>query len=181
MQDSTIYSIGHGNKSFEEFLVELKEHQIDYVFDVRSSPISKYNFHFNRSWLEVDLPNNSVVYEFLGEYLGGLPKNRKYYTNGKVDYSKLSASDFFIEGIKLLIEANNESLRIALMCSETKPEECHRSKLIGRELLKHNISINHITSDGIKSQEEIIEKLTKGFGAQDLFGEKDFTSRNTYL
>ena len=181
MKKSTIYSIGHGNKKLEELVNELKQHQIDFLLDVRSNPISNYNFHFNRSWLEKDLPDNNITYEFLGEYLGGLPKDKSCYTNGKVDYAKIRAKDFFQEGIRLLIEANEENMRIALMCSETKPEECHRCKLIGQELLNHNISIQHITSKGIKSQEQVIAALTEGFGTNDLFGETDFTSRNTYL
>jgi len=181
MQKSTIYSIGHGNKKFDELVNELKQYQIEFLFDVRTSPMSKFNFHFNRAWLEKDLPDNNITYEFLGEYLGGLPKDKSCYTNGKVDYAKIRSKEFFQAGIRLLIEANEENMRIALMCSETKPEECHRCKLIGQELLNHNISIQHITSKGIKTQEEVIEVLTSGFGTKDLFGETDFTSRNTYL
>lgn len=181
MRKSTIYSIGHGNKKFDELVDELKKYQIEFLLDVRSSPMSKYNFHFNRAWLEKDLPDNNITYEFLGEYLGGLPKDKSCYTDGKVDYDKLKTKNFFKDGIGLLVEANNEKMRVALMCSESKPEECHRCKLIGQELLNHNISIQHITSDGIKSQEEVIEILTQGFGTNDLFGETGFTSRNTYL
>ncbi len=64
------------------------------------------------------------------------------------------------------------------MCSESKPEECHRSKLIGQELLKHDISMKHIVSNKIiKSQETVIAELTTGFGVIDLFGnETNFTS-----
>jgi|TARA_R110000744_G_scaffold136106_1_gene245864 uncharacterized protein (DUF488 family) len=181
MEKSTIYSIGHGNKTFEKLVEELKKYQIEFLLDVRSSPMSKFNFHFNRAWLEVDLPHHQITYEFLGEYLGGLPNDKSCYTNGKVDYAKIRTKDFFQDGIQLLIEANKENMLIALMCSESKPEECHRCKLIGQELLNHNISIQHITAEGIKTQEEVIEILTEGFGTNDLFGEKDFTSRNTYL
>ena len=68
------------------------------------------------------------------------------------------------------------------MCSESKPEECHRSKLIGQELLKKKISLNHIVSpDRVKSQETVMIELTKGKGTVDLFGnEIDFTSRKSY-
>ncbi|MCM4152041.1 DUF488 domain-containing protein [Arenibacter sp. N53] len=181
MGKSTIYSIGHGNKQFDELVSELKRYRIEFLLDVRSSPMSKFNFHFNRAWLEKDLPDNNITYEFLGEYLGGLPKDRSCYTNGKVDYAKIRTKKFFKDGIDLLIEANEEKMRIALMCSESKPEECHRCKLIGQELMNHDISVQHITANGLKSQEEVIEILTQGFGVNDLFGENDFTSRNTYL
>lgn len=68
------------------------------------------------------------------------------------------------------------------MCSESKPEECHRSKLIGQELLRKNISINHIVSEKrTKSQSAVMNELTKGKGTVDLFGnEMDFTSRKSY-
>jgi uncharacterized protein (DUF488 family) len=81
-----------------------------------------------------------------------------------------------------LITANEKNINIAIMCSESKPEECHRSKLIGEELLKKNISIRHIISkEVIKTQEAVINELTKGKNTIDIFGESlDFTSRKSY-
>lgn len=68
------------------------------------------------------------------------------------------------------------------MCSESKPEDCHRTKLIGQELLKKNINTTHIISiDKTISQIEVMNKLTKGNGFIDLFGnETGFTSRKKY-
>lgn len=178
---STIYTIGHGNKDLNKFIDELKTFNIEYLFDVRSFPTSKFNPHFNGPLLEEDLKNNLIAYFFIGNHLGGLPKDKTCYTEGKVDYSKIRGKDFFQEGIRLLVEANQDNMKIALMCSETNPGECHRSKLIGQELLKHNISLKHIISDTIKEQKRVIDELTKGKGTTDLFGENDFNSRNTYL
>ena len=178
---STIYSIGHGSKRIDSFIKELVTYNIDFVFDVRSIPMSKYNPHYNKPFLERELIENKIGYEFLGEHLGGLPKDASCYTDGKVDYSKLREKDFFKMGINLLIEAHNANAKIALMCSESKPEECHRSKLIGQELLKYDISINHIVSNNLKDQKTVIDELTKGNGSKDLFGEGDFTSRKTYI
>ena len=42
------------------------------------------------------------------------------------------------------ISLHNKNLKVAIICSETDPKECHRSKLIGKELLKYGIDINHI-------------------------------------
>lgn len=36
--ESTIYSIGHGNKKIEDFIDELKNYEISYVLDVRPNP-----------------------------------------------------------------------------------------------------------------------------------------------
>jgi hypothetical protein len=68
------------------------------------------------------------------------------------------------------------------MCSESDPCECHRSKLIGQELLKQNISIKHIVGKlKFKSQELVMEELTNGNGLVDLFGNvTEYTSRKSY-
>lgn len=179
--ESTIYSIGHGNKTLEEFVRELKSQGIEYLFDVRSLPMSKFNPHFNGAVLDYELPKDNITYTFLGDYLGGLPKDKSCYTDGKVDYKKIREKSFFKEGIQLLVDANKEKMKIALMCSESKPQECHRSKLIGQELLQYNISIKHIIRERLKEQDKVIAELTKGQGAVDLFGENDFTSRKTYI
>lgn len=44
MENSTIYTIGHGTKSLNEFIDILKRYEIDFLYDVRSNPMSKYNF-----------------------------------------------------------------------------------------------------------------------------------------
>lgn len=178
---STIFSIGHGSKKIESFIKELKEFNIEYLFDVRSSPLSKFNPQFNRPLLERELIENKIGYEFLGKYLGGRPQDKNYYTDGKVDYSKLRERDLFQMGIELLIEVNNHKTNVAIMCSESNPGECHRSKLIGQELLKFDISVNHIVFNEIKDQKTVIDELTKGKGLDDLFGESGFTSTKTYL
>ncbi|AXP80541.1 hypothetical protein CJ739_1452 [Mariniflexile rhizosphaerae] len=176
-----IYSIGHGNKSIDSFINELKKYDIEYLLDVRTSPMSKFNPQFNRPLLEEDLKKHLITYMFAGEQLGGLPKDPSCYTNGKVDYSKIRQKPFFQDAIKVLIEANKENMKIALMCSESNPAECHRSKLIGQELLEHNISLNHIVSNKLKDQKTVIYELTKGKGLSNLFEEEGLTSRKTYI
>jgi hypothetical protein len=68
------------------------------------------------------------------------------------------------------------------MCSESDPGMCHRSKLIGVELQKMGINLQHITGvSKIISQNQVISELTKGLGLVNLFGEESLTSRKTYL
>jgi uncharacterized protein (DUF488 family) len=183
MTETTIYSIGHGNKKIEDFIAELKYFNIEYLLDIRSKPFSKWNPQFNQSALESELKNQEIAYVYVGDTLGGLPEDRSCYDiNGKVIYDLIRQKDFFIEGLKRLTTANEKKIRVAIMCSESKPEECHRSKLIGQELLKNNISLNHIVSENrIKSQETVMNELTNGKGIVDLFGnEMDLTSRKSY-
>lgn len=183
MENTTIYSIGHGTKKIEKLIDQLNAFNIKYLLDIRSKPYSKYNPQFNRPALEETLKQIGITYVFVGDSLGGLPEDRTCYDqDGKVVYDLISEKDFFKEGLERLITANQKQINLAIMCSESKPEECHRSKLIGQELLKKNITLKHIVSNNqIKSQQAVINILTKGKGSVDLFGnETDFTSRKSY-
>jgi uncharacterized protein (DUF488 family) len=183
MKETTIYSIGHGNKKIEDFIAELKSFEIEYLLDIRSKPYSKWNPQFNRGAIELELKNNGITYVFAGDTLGGLPEDKSCYDyNGKVVYDLIKGKEFFKKGLDRLTIANQKRIHLAIMCSESKPEECHRSKLIGQELLNKNISLHHIVSKAkIKSQYAVMNELTKGKGTVDLFGnEKDFTSRKSY-
>lgn len=177
-----IFSIGHGNKELEKFLNELTTFNVEYLVDVRTSPYSKYNAHFNREDLAYELKRIKIKYVYMGDNLGGLPSDRSCYIDGKVDYDTIKDKEFFKEGLARLITANEKQLKVAIMCSETKPEECHRSKLIGQELLKQEILVQHIIeATTIKDQVTLMNELTKGQGTIDLFGdEKSFTSRKRY-
>lgn len=183
MKATTIYSIGHGSKKIENFIAELQSYDILFLLDIRSKPFSKWNPQFNQNELKFILEENGIKYVFVGDTLGGLPEDRSCYDyNGKVVYDLIKEKDFFKEGLERLTNANKKHIKLAIMCSESKPEECHRSKLIGQELLRKNISLKHIVSDKIvKSQEIVMAELTKGKGTIDLFGnETDFTSRKSY-
>lgn len=183
MSNSTIYSIGHGSKPIDVFINELKSFNIQYLLDIRSKPYSKWNPQYNQQELKTELEKYNIIYVYVGDTLGGLPSDTSCYDyDGKVIYDVIKEKDFFKNGLNRLITANSKQINLAIMCSESKPEECHRSKLIGQELLKEKISIKHIIStDKIKLQQTIMNELTKGKNLVDLFGnEVNFTSRKTY-
>lgn len=184
MNDSTIYSIGHGNKSANDLVNELKSFNIKFLLDIRSKPYSKWSPHFNKDKIEKELAQHDIKYVFIGDHLGGLPEDRTCYDiNGKVIYDRIKEKDFFKEGLKRLITANEKGVLIAIMCSESNPLQCHRSKLIGAELLSNeNISVKHIVAvNKVKSQEMVMGEITKGAGTVDLFGNQTkLTSRKKY-
>ncbi len=187
MDKSTLYSIGHGNKSIETFIEELKHFNIDYLIDIRSKPYSKYSPHFNQNALKFSLLRNGITYAFMGDVLGGLPDDTSCYTNGHVDYDKLKEKDFFKKGLQRLVMANQKKIKVAIMCSESKPEECHRTKLIGEELIKIGINLNHITRTKNKQKKLIIKdqkdvmSIVAPNGTVNLFGEElSFGSRKKY-
>ena len=172
-----VYSIGHSNQSLESFIGLLKRHGIDVVVDTRSYPVSRYAPQFNRSALEQCLPRHDIGYRFLGVELGGRPQQPDYYDDqGHVLYSRVAEADFFRKGIAL-IERGVDRRRIALMCSEENPTDCHRRLLIGRVLAGRGITMVHIRADGRLEPEA---EYTVGRGAApadghqfSLFGEPE--------
>lgn len=184
MEKTPLYTIGHGNRKTEDFLSILKDFKIDFLIDVRSMPYSKFNPQFNQNELKYFLELNGITYVFMGDTIGGRPKDTSCYDDeGKVDYEAVKTKEFFLKGIKRLKTAYQKDINLVLMCSESKPCECHRSKLIGRVLDLDKIVLKHIDEKGrLKDQTTVINELNKGLPEINLFDEQiNSTSRKSYL
>ncbi|MGV3579471.1 DUF488 domain-containing protein [Brevundimonas sp.] len=179
MAQGRIFSIGYGSQTRDWVLDQVEKRGVSYVIDVRSIPRSKFQPDFSQEPLDAALKQIGKRYVFMGAQLGGRPKDLECYTDGKVDYSKTRRKRFFTEGIDRLQSAFEQGLTVCLLCSESHPTQCHRSKLIGEALKDRGIDTEHIMPDGSsESQAEVISALTKGQGT--LFGEH-FASRKTYI
>jgi uncharacterized protein (DUF488 family) len=178
-----LLTIGHGNRSEDDFLSALQKYQIRFLVDVRTNPYSKYNPQYNREALESLLKANDIKYVFMGNELGGLPKDRSCYNEqGRVDYNVIKTKPFFQLGIERMKTAFEKQVPLTMMCSEVHPEDCHRCKLIGETLRESGVVVQHIDSqNNLKSQEDVINILNKGKALVDLFENPViFTSRKTY-
>ena len=149
-----IYTIGHSNITQESFIELLKLFKLQLVVDVRSTPYSKYVPHFNRENIDKSLKENDIGYIFLESYIGGKPKDEKYYTNGKVDYELIAKTEHYKEGINKIMTLSRDD-DIVLMCCEENPNSCHRHNLITPSLLKKGFEVIHIRKNGK------INKITK--------------------
>lgn len=178
-EDFSLFTIGYGARTIEEFLAALKANRIEYLIDVRTSPYSKFKPDFTKELLQHHVERAGLRYVFMGDTLGGQPRDPACHTDGKVDYDKVRAQPFFQAGLERLRKAFAQQRRVALMCSEGRPEDCHRSKLIGEALNATGVALRHIDENGgVLSQQEVIDRLTHG--QMDLFGAKSFTSRKRY-
>ena len=174
-----IYTIGYGSRSIEKLIELLHAHKIAYLIDVRSAPYSRYKPEFSKAPLANELEQHGIRYVFMGDTLGGRPDDETCYVNGKVDYKKVKATESYQRGIQRLHAAFSQQHSIALMCSEGKPEECHRCKLIGATLTNENITVVHIDeNDEQRTQEQVVERLTGG--QLSMFGEDTFQSRKKH-
>lgn len=68
---SEIYTIGHSNRTLEEFLGALQSHGIEQVVDVRRWPTSRKHPHFSREALDRSLRAAGIAYLWMGDSLGG--------------------------------------------------------------------------------------------------------------
>jgi uncharacterized protein (DUF488 family) len=159
-----IYTIGYGNRINGDFVKLLQNFEIKFLVDVRTQPSSRFNPDFSKDELEKRLKQHSIRYIFMGDSLGGRPKDSSCYIDGKVDYAKVREKSFYQKGISYLHTAWGKQLRIALMCSEAKPQECHRSKLIGNTLAENQIDVAHIDEAGATKTQlqinQIIQAIT---------------------
>ncbi|HEX2448706.1 MAG TPA: DUF488 domain-containing protein [Methyloceanibacter sp.] len=142
-----ILTIGHSRHSLGRFIELLEEAGATAVADVRSAPMSRFSPHFNKNALAVLLAEREIAYLFLGKELGGRPERPEMYTDGVADYEKMAASPKFQAGIARLIEAAQQN-RIAAMCSEADPLDCHRCLLVARALAGAGFDVGHILASG---------------------------------
>jgi uncharacterized protein (DUF488 family) len=159
-----IFTIGYGAREIDAFIAALQQQRIEFLLDVRSRPYSRYKPDFSKDALEAHLRRAGIRYVFLGDALGGRPADPTCYdADGKVVYAAVEQRAFYREGLARVAHAYELGRRVALMCSEGKPEMCHRSKLIGKSLSQRGIPVAHIDEhDELVSQEDVLPRLTGG-------------------
>jgi len=163
MPQLEVLTIGHSNRSMEEFLALLKQHAVEVLADVRSQPHSKYVSHFDHANLKRSIEAAGLQYVFLGQELGGMPDGKEFYdAEGHVVYSRIAASEPFRLGIARLLEGIRK-YRVAIMCGEEDPANCHRRLLVSKVLMEQGVGVRHIRGDGrIQTEEELMQQEQAG-------------------
>jgi uncharacterized protein (DUF488 family) len=178
-----VLTIGHSNHSWERFLGLLSSARITAIGDVRSSPYSRRVPHFDQRELRPALKNAGISYVFLGKQLGGRPTDKALFSEGVADYESMALQPVFEEGLSRVIEGATR-FRIALMCSEHEPLDCHRCLLVGRRLAERHIDVAHVLPDGrIEGHRDTEERLLKieGQSWADLFMSPSERLRRAYI
>jgi len=160
LEQNPIWTIGHSTMPIDDFLGLLRMHGIEAVVDVRTAPYSRFAAQFNRLDLHESLRRNTVAYRFEGERLGGRPSDPTCYRSGVVpdhaqreeflklvDYEAVKRKSWFVAGLDDVV-ALSAADKVALMCSEENPLDCHRHRLIASALNDRGIEVRHIRKDG---------------------------------
>ena len=156
---TTVYTIGHSNHPRERFIALLRGAEITALADVRSTPFSRRHPQFGKPALAETLPREGIAYVFLGEELGGMRREPALLRDGAPDYDRIAATQSFRQGLDRVIDGASRH-RIALMCAEREPLDCHRFLLVSRHLALRGTRINHILGDGsIEEHDDTLRRL----------------------
>jgi uncharacterized protein (DUF488 family) len=146
-----VWTIGHSDRSLDEFVALLAGNGVTLVADVRSVPRSRHAPQFAIEVLPASLAEHGIGYaHFKG--LGGWRHARADSPNtgwrnasfrGYADYMQTPA---FEAALGELIAAASER-PTALMCAEAVPWRCHRS-LIADALVVRGIEVCDILGPG---------------------------------
>ena len=170
-----VFTIGHSTHSVEAFLALLRQYDVAAVADVRSAPHSRYNPQFNQDAIKRSLTTSGIKYVYLGRELGGRSEDPACYENGRIQYALMARTELFLKGIERVVRGAND-YRLALMCAEKEPLECHRTLLVARALAERGIDVQHILADGsLESHEAAMDRLLDVIGLphEDLFRTRD--------
>jgi uncharacterized protein (DUF488 family) len=146
----SVYTIGHSNHPIERFIELLQQHEVTLVADVRTLPASRFQPQFSRAALTRTLETAGIAYLFLGDALGGRPRDQER------DYERMAEAPAFVEGIRRVREEAPRH-RVALVCAERDPMDCHRALLVSRALARGGLPVIHIHYDGSTETHEAFE------------------------
>lgn len=154
-----IYTVGHSTHTIEKFLAVLETNEITAIADVRSRPFSRYNPQFNKDALATALKAAGIAYVFVGKELGARSDDPTCYENGQVQYDRLARTSLFRSGIERVLKGASQ-YRLAVMCAEKEPLDCHRTLLVARALEREGVQIRHILADGrFEDQDQTMSRL----------------------
>jgi uncharacterized protein (DUF488 family) len=167
----SVLTIGHSTHPLARFIDLLTARGVTALADVRSQPFSRFNPQYNRDVLCKAVQDAGIAYVFLGRELGARSDDPACYENGQLQFSRLSATPLFLAGIDRIL-TGAAKFKIALMCAEKEPLECHRTLLISRALEKRGVSVAHVLADGsLEPQAMTMSRLLDlvGLPQQDMF------------
>ena len=134
------YTIGYGNRSFDEFLGMLLGSKITDLVDIRRYPQSTFE-DFNKESLEKTLPKNGIRYVHC-EGVGGM-RDSKYIEYMGTDEFRNS----FDKLQDFIVRVSESGGVVVLMCAEKSPKGCHRHYL-SNKLEEKGIEVIHLVEPG---------------------------------
>lgn len=155
----TLYTIGHSNRTLQEFIDILKAHGITRIIDIRTIPKSQYVPWSNKEALANSLRKEHIDYKHIKK-LGGLRHptkdsiNKGWKNSGFRGFADYMQTPEFFEELKSLNEIIKSNPNTAIMCAEAVPWRCHRSLIADAEIIR-GIKVSHIMSRSSLHEHEL--------------------------
>jgi uncharacterized protein (DUF488 family) len=83
----------------------------------------------------------------------------------------------FKGGFERLRSAFEQNAKVAIFCSEPRPEHCHRTKLIAETMAEVGVPVEHIDADGSPTSHCAVMERLDGARMSLLGGPSEATSR----
>ena len=176
-----IYTIGHSNYTMERLIDMLEYYNINCVVDIRGTPYSKYNIQFDKEAIRYTLTNAGFVYIYMGKELAAKRIRKNSYNNeGYSNFEEVIKEEEFKRRVERLKNGCEKGYKIILLGAMQDPIRCHRSILVGRELVKNDFDVKHILDDySIVTQDDIEEMLlNKYFSNRNQITIEDLTGNS---
>lgn len=146
-----IFTIGHSDRTLEQFLSILERSSVRLVADVRSNPASARYPHFERAALARELDKRGLVYRWFRE-LGGRqsasPREDEHTALKEVGFRRYAAhmnTSKFHESAKDLLGLAASTIT-AVMCAERDFHQCHR-QFLSDKLVVMGARVVHIIDE----------------------------------
>lgn len=166
-----LFTIGHSNRSWEEFLALLRQHRVTLLVDVRQFPASRAHPHFSKDSMEPALSREGIAYRHMPA-LGGRRKESKrsrhiaFRVEGFRNYADYTESGEFKDALAQLIGLATGQ-HAAIMCAEAVPWRCHR-RIIADNLVVRGIPVLDIISAGT-AKEHTLPPFARVDGEQVIY------------
>lgn len=164
MSDKIVFTVGHSTHDIKYFIELLNKYSVNCLIDVRSSPYSRIAPQFNKDALNSILKSNKILYAHFEKEFGARHTKPSLLDDGKVDFDKVRDTVEFKQGVQRLEKSLELEYRVALMCAEANPFDCHRFSMISYQLVKEGFQVRHILQNGeLVDNSELEEWLLKKY------------------
>jgi uncharacterized protein (DUF488 family) len=147
----TIFTVGHGARTLEDFLALLEGAGIRRLVDVRTAPGSRKHPHFGKDALAGSLGERGIAYQWEPEF-GGWRRARAHSRHGAIrspgfrGYADHMETEAFRMARARLIATSAEN-PTAVMCAESLWWRCHR-RMLADALVAAGCRVRHIMEGG---------------------------------
>ena len=132
---TTIWTIGHGDRSFDDVERNLAEHGVTMIVDVRRDPETPARPDFSRRRLEDLATEAGIGYRWMGPTLG-----RRSFSSDSGALDDL----IILAGVAPTV----------ILGVKPDPTPCHRSTVLAPALRARDIEVVHILADGSTRRHE---------------------------